>query len=418
MDLESKLQILTEGAKYDVACTSSGVNRGTKAGMTGTAKACGICHTVTSDGRCVSLLKILLTNACMYDCQYCVNRRSNPTPRATLTPNEIADLTMNFYRRNYIEGLFLSSGIIKNPDYTMELLIETLHLLRTTYRFNGYIHAKAIPGADEALITALGHLADRMSVNLELPSETSLITYAPEKSKTSIIAPMKYVKQKITQTKEELSLYRHAQRFVPAGQSTQMIIGATPESDSKIIHLSQGLYKQMGLKRVFYSAYIPVNTSSNLPTTAPALTREHRLYQADWLIRTYGFNADEIFASENENLSLHLDPKCHWALRNLGEFPVEINQASYRTLLRVPGIGQTSASRIMAARRAGRLDFVHLKKIGVVLKRAKYFILCSGKPFDAFERFNFNQDLLEMRLSDKNMGQAPYSQLALTDMMG
>ena len=405
MDITDKLKILTEGAKYDVACTSSGVNRAGKKGAVGSATACGICHSFTPDGRCISLLKILMTNTCIYDCAYCVNRRSNDVPRAAFTPKEIAELTIDFYRRNYIEGLFLSSGIIKSPDYTMELLIETLRLIREEYRFNGYIHVKAIPGADEGLLRRLGHLTDRMSVNIELPSEKSLLNIAPDKNKSAILGPMGYVKNTINQAKQEIALFKHAPSFVPAGQSTQMIVGATPESDSTIMHLSQGLYKKYGLRRVFYSAYIPVQ--GKLPAIKPPLLREHRLYQADWLLRFYGFSAHELFTQDRENLSLYLDPKCHWALGHLEHFPVEINRADYRTLLRVPGIGQRSAKRILSARRVGTLDFDHLKKIGVVLKRAQYFITCNGKMK---ERVTWRPDILEQKLMDNQ-----YAQISLFD---
>ena len=406
MEIADKLKILTEGAKYDVACTSSGVNRTGKRGSVGSASACGICHSFTPDGRCISLLKLLMTNVCTYDCAYCINRRSNDVQRAAFSPKEIAELTMDFYRRNYIEGLFLSSGIIKSPDYTMELLIETLRLLREKYRFNGYIHVKAIPGANQGLLRMLGHLTDRISVNIELPSEKSLVAIAPDKSKHDILQPMKLIKEKIRQSKEELMLFRSTPSFVPAGQSTQLIVGATPESDSAIVNLAQGLYNLYGLKRVFYSAYIPVG--SNLPVKDPPLLREHRLYQADWLLRFYGFSAQELFDHSHENLSLHLDPKCHWALKHLEHFPVEINRSDFKMLLRVPGIGQQSARRILSARRVGSLDFVHLKKIGVVLKRAKYFITCNGKMY---EKINWNTnlpDILEHRLADNQ-----YEQLKL-----
>ena len=408
MDVMDKLKILTEGAKYDVACTSSGVNRSGSRTAIGSASACGICHSFTADGRCVSLLKLLLTNACIYDCSYCVNRRSSDVPRATFTPREVADITMQFYRRNYIEGLFLSTAVVKNPDYTMEMLIKTLRLVREEYRFNGYIHVKAIPGADEGLIRALGYLADRMSVNIELPSEVSLNALAPEKSKPAILTPMNYVKNQIQQSYEEVALFRHASKFVPAGQSTQLIVGATPEADSKIVHLAQGLYKRYGLRRVFYSAYIPVG-SEQLPASNPPLLREHRLYQADWLLRFYGFSAKELFQHTQENLSLQLDPKCQWALRNLDKFPVEINRADYWMLLRVPGIGQTSAKRIVQARQAGKVGFDHLKKMGIVLKRAQYFITCNGKML---EKVSLMPEILEMRLTEKH---GAYEQLSLND---
>ena len=381
MDIFDKLAILTDAAKYDAACTSSGVDRrGNRKGI-GNATACGICHSFSSDGRCISLLKVLMTNCCVYDCQYCVNRRSNDTRRAVFTPRELADLTINFYRRNYIEGLFLSSGILKNPDYTCEQMIRTLELLRNEYQFHGYIHAKAIPGADPALLQRLGLLADRMSVNIELPSQRSLQLLAPDKSKNSILKPMGFIQNRIRENTSDLVKYRHAPKFVPAGQSTQMIVGATPDTDYKILNLAQGLYKTYGLKRVFYSAYVPVQESSLLPAidTKPPLLREHRLYQADWLLRFYGFGTEELLSAEKPDFNLLLDPKCDWALRHLEQFPVEVMKADYDTLLRVPGIGYKSAQRIIKARRLGSLDYGMLKKMGVVLKRAIYFITCQGK---------------------------------------
>jgi len=388
MDVLDKLKILTDAAKYDVACTSSGTDRaGAKknreVGGMGNAVAGGICHAFSADGRCVSLLKILMSNVCAYDCQYCACRRSNDIPRSTFEPRELAELTINFYKRNYIEGLFLSSAVVKNPDFTMEMMINAIALIRREYKFNGYIHAKAIPNASQELINALGMLVDRMSVNIELPSEASLQKFAPEKSKQSILKPMGTIRDNIVQAKNEVQLYRHAPKFVPAGQSTQMIIGATPETDKKIITLTEGLYDKFSLKRVFYSAYIPVGTNPNLPatTTKPPLVREHRLYQADWLLRFYGFKADELLTEENPNFHEQLDPKCVWALNNLHLFPMEINTVDYEMLLRVPGIGQVSAKRIIAARRLGRVNFEHLKKMGVVLKRARYFILCNGRTF-------------------------------------
>ena len=410
MDIQEKLRILTEAAKYDVACTSSGVDRKGTRGTVGSAVACGICHSFTADGRCVSLLKLLLSNTCVYDCQYCVNRRSNDVPRTTFTPKEVAELTMQFYRRNYIEGLFLSSAVVKNPDYTMELLIETLRYVREEHRFGGYIHVKAIPGADQALIWRLGHLADRMSTNIELPSETSLKHLAPEKTKSAILTPMRFIQNQVQQSKEEIIRYKSAAAFVPAGQSTQLIVGATPESDSQIVHLAQGLYKGYGMRRVLYSAYVPTNTM--LPITDSPLVREHRLYQADWLLRFYGFTAQEMFRDKDENLTLHLDPKCHWALKNLEHFPVEVNRADYFMLLRVPGIGQKSASRIIAARRIGSLDFANLKKMGVVLKRAKLFITCNGKMM---EKHPWDPKVLEMRLSENYIG-GTYTQPSLFDI--
>ncbi len=381
MTVLEKLTILTDAAKYDAACTSSGSSRSATPGSLGNATACGICHSFAADGRCISLLKVLLSNSCVYNCQYCVNRVSRDTPRATFTPEELAELTIGFYRRNYIEGLFLSSGVLRNPDYTCEQMIRTLELLRGRYRFGGYIHAKAIPGADPRLIERLGLLADRMSVNIELPTQEGLRLLAPDKSKTSILRPMGYISGRIEESRHELAVYRHAPRFAPAGQSTQMIIGATPDSDRHIISLAEGLYKKYGLKRVFYSAYMPVTENALLPPpgTKPPLLREHRLYQADWLLRFYGFRADELLDEEHPELNPLVDPKCGWALRHMDTFPLEVNHASYEELLRVPGIGVRSAKRILIARRAGSLDFAALKKIGVVLKRAQYFLTCRGK---------------------------------------
>lgn len=381
MNVFDKLKILTDAAKYDVACTSSGVNKKATTGGIGSASAAGICHSFSADGRCISLLKVLLTNLCIYDCKYCVNRRSNDSPRAAFTPRELADLTINFYRRNYIEGLFLSSGVLKNPDYTCEQIIETLRILRQEYRFSGYIHAKAIPGADKELLTRLGLLADRMSVNIELPSQNSLQLLAPDKSKHSIFTPMGYIQTRIKENSRDIVKYRHAPKFVPAGQSTQMIIGATPDTDYKILNLAENLYNRFQLKRVFFSAYIPVAENKLLPAldTKPPLLREHRLYQADWLLRFYEFSANELLDEKNQSFNPYLDPKCNWALRHMEFFPVDVNKASYQDLLRVPGIGVISAKRIIAARRTTVLHFEGLKKLGVVLKRAKYFITCRGK---------------------------------------
>ncbi len=376
-----KLTILTDAAKYDAACTSSGSSRTAAPGSLGSAVSCGICHSFAADGRCISLLKVLYTNCCIYNCQYCVNRVSRDTPRASFTPRELADLTIGFYRRNYIEGLFLSSGVLRSPDYTCEQLIRTLELLRNEYRFGGYIHVKAIPGADRALIARLGLLADRMSVNIEMPSQEGLRLLAPDKSKNSILKPMGFISEKIEENTHDLAVYRHAPRFAPAGQSTQMIIGATPDSDRKIISLAEGLYQRYGLKRVFYSAYMAVTENALLPPlgTKPPLLREHRLYQADWLLRFYGFRADELLDEAHPNLNPLVDPKCGWALRHMELFPVDANRAEYAMLLRVPGVGVRSARRIVTARRAGPLDFTALKKLGVVLKRAQYFLTCSGK---------------------------------------
>ena len=380
MDLADKLKILTDAAKYDVACTSSGVDRRAPGGV-GNTQACGICHSFAADGRCISLLKVLLTNRCAYDCRYCVNRRSNSAPRAAFTPRELAGLTIGFYRRNYIEGLFLSSGVYRNPDYTCELMIETLRILREEYRFGGYLHAKAIPGADPALIGRLGLLADRMSVNIELPSRESLGLLAPDKSRRSILLPMGEIRDGIRQNRMELARYRHVPRFVPAGQSTQMIVGATPDTDYRILNLAQALYRRYGLKRVFYSAYLPVAENSLLPAvgTKPPLLREHRLYQADWLLRFYGFSADELLDERHQTFNPYLDPKCGWALNHPERFPVEVNRAPYQALLRVPGIGVTGAKRIVAARRTASLDFEGLKKLGVAVKRAQYFVVCRGR---------------------------------------
>lgn len=384
MDAFEKLRILTDAAKYDAACTSSGVDRGKAQDGMGSAAACGICHSFSADGRCISLLKVLMSNACVYDCKYCVNRRSNDTPRATFSPRELADLTIQFYRRNYIEGLFLSSGVIQSPDYTCERMIETLRILREEYRFHGYIHAKAIPGADSLLISRIGSLADRLSVNIELPSQQSLSLLAPDKKKESILRPMQLISGRIEENSTELVKYRHAPKFAPAGQSTQMIIGATPETDLQILRLSERLYQKYRLKRVFYSAYLPVAESPLLPalTTKPPLLREHRLYQADWLLRYYGFTSDELLDEKHPSFHPLVDPKCGWALNHPELFPVEVNRAPYETLLRVPGIGVKSARRIVTARRQGRLDYGALKKLGVVLKRAQYFITCCGKLAD------------------------------------
>ncbi len=390
--LNEKLRILADAAKYDAACTSSGVDRKNGSMGTGNAVACGICHSFSADGRCISLLKILLTNDCCYDCVYCVNRVGNDTERATFSPDEVCTLTMGFYRRNYIEGLFLSSAVYRNPSYTMELIYETVLRLRTVYHFHGYIHVKAIPGADPQLIQQTGFLVDRMSCNLELPTAEGLRSLAPNKSRRQLLKPMRQIQQQITVSKHEVALYRHAQPFVPAGQSTQMIIGATGESDYQIMSVSEALYGRFKMKRVFYSAYVGVNQDSRLPAvgTLPPLLREHRLYQADWLIRFYGFKAAELLSKRQPNFNLLLDPKCDWAVRHLEAFPVEVMTADYYQLLRVPGLGVNSARRICRARRYGGLRFEDLKKMGVVLKRAMYFITCQGRvymPFRMDERF-------------------------------
>ena len=379
--IQEKLKILSDAAKYDVACTSSGVDRkGKKDGM-GNSIVAGICHSFSTDGRCISLLKILMTNYCIYDCKYCKNRVSNDIPRAAFTPEEIAKLTMDFYRRNYIEGLFLSSGIIGNPDYTMELMYQTIFLLRHKYHFYGYIHVKGIPGADARLIERIGYLVDRMSVNLELPTADALRELAPNKHRKNILKPMRQIQNGINENRNDLVVYKHAPKFVSGGQSTQMIIGATPESDYQIVQVAESLYQKFQLKRVFYSAFVNVNEDASLPalTSGPPLLREHRLYQADFLLRFYGFEAKELLSEKHPNFNVFLDPKADWALQHLELFPMEINRVSYEMLLRIPGIGVKSAQRIVRARRNGRLDFDHLKKIGVVLKRALYFITCNGK---------------------------------------
>lgn len=420
LSLQEKLHILADAAKYDVACTSSGVDRKGKKGFLGNARACGICHSFASDGRCISLLKILMTNHCIYDCKYCLNRASNDVVRTAFTPHEVCELTIEFYKRNYIEGLFLSSGVNKNPTYTMEQMCETLHLLRTVYRFNGYVHVKAIPGAPDELLAKAGYLADRMSVNLELPTRESLKKLAPNKNHAAILRPMRmmtntiatqrllsgktarmersrgnqYLDNSIFNQSKQIEMQQKnlelpaeirkadIQRpFAAAGQSTQMIIGATPETDYHLIKTTQHLYQTYDLKRVFFSAYVPLNEDKDLPMpgTPTPLLREHRLYQADFLLRFYGFQADELLSEEKPNFNEQLDPKCDWALRHLELFPVEVNTASYDMILRIPGVGPKSAYRIIQARRYGKVDFAYLKKMGVVLKRAHYFITCGGK---------------------------------------
>ena len=376
-----KLKILSDAAKFDVSCSSSGVSRKGNGRDMGNCISAGICHSFAADGRCISLLKILLSNECIYDCKYCLNRRSNDVPRATFTPDEVCELTMNFYRRNYIEGLFLSSGIIGTPNQTMEMIWQVVYKLRNVYHFRGYIHVKGIPGADPVLIQKTGYLADRMSVNLELPTADGLKKLAPNKHRKNILTPMRQIQQGIRQGRNEVAIYRHAPDFVPAGQSTQMIVGATPESDYQIMAVAQGLYDNFELKRVFYSAYVSINEDKELPAlhTGTPLLREHRLYQADWLMRFYQFRAEELLNEKRPNFNILLDPKCDWALQHLEQFPVEINRADYHTLLRVPGIGVNSARRICGARKTARLGFEDLKKMGVVLKRALYFITCSGK---------------------------------------
>lgn len=380
MDALRKLEILADAAKYDVSCSSSGSNRQNKKGGLGNASAAGICHSWTDDGRCISLLKILMSNSCIYDCAYCVNRSSNDLPRATFTPEEVVDITINFYKRNYIEGLFLSSAVVVNPDHTMEQFIDILKKLRDVENFNGYIHLKAIPGADKKLLDQAGRYADRMSVNIELPTEDGLKMLAPQKKQNEILGPMNDIKQGMLQSIEERKLFRNSPKFVPAGQTTQLIVGATRDSDYRILKLSEGLYNDYQLKRVYYSAFVPVSTNPLLPQlSSPPLVRENRLYQADWLLRFYGFHSDELLNEDKPDFDVLLDPKCDWALRNIEKFPIEINRAEYHMLLRVPGIGVKSAQRILSSRRFCQLDFDDLKKLGVVLKRAKYFITCKGK---------------------------------------
>ena len=409
---EERLKILTEGAKYDVSCSSSGSRRKNEPGGIGNAAFGGICHSFAADGRCISLLKILMTNDCVYDCKYCPNRRSADVPRATLTPEEICELTVGFYRRNYIEGLFLSSAVYKNPDYTMELLIETAELLRKKYRFNGYVHLKGIPKADPLLVEKAARLADRMSYNLELPGEESLKKLAPQKTKKSLLLPMSQLAQgkkafaqdrkfltqpnsaprlltasgvqigasEIGASETAATVFRAAKRslYLPAGQTTQMIVGASPERDGKILRLSNALYRKFSMRRVYFSAYLPVVNDPLLPQTGEKLLREHRLYQADWLMRYYGFTPEEI-ADEDENLPVEYDPKCAWAIRHPEYFPVEVNRADLAALLRVPGVGVRSANKIIAARRHAKLTYEDLKKMRVVLKRARHFITACGK---------------------------------------
>ncbi|HCW54076.1 MAG TPA: putative DNA modification/repair radical SAM protein [Clostridium sp.] len=397
MELMDKLKILSNAAKYDVSCSSSGSKRKNQNNGIGDAASYGICHSFTPDGRCISLLKILFSNDCIFDCKYCINGSSHDFVRATFTPDEVCSLTINFYKRNYIEGLFLSSAVVKNPNYTMELLLKTVKTLRLVHKFNGYIHLKAIPGASQELIEEAGRFADRMSVNIELPSNDSLKLLAPQKSKDKILTPMKTIKNNIINYNEMKKSIKSTPLFVPGGQSTQLIVGATPESDFKIINLSQNLYDRYKLKRVYYSAYVPVIKDNKLlpDISHPPMLREHRLYQADWLLRFYGFKANELLKNETDNFDLNFDPKTQWALSNLNDFPIEINKASYETLLRVPGIGVTSAKKIIKIRRVHKLTFDDLKKLKVVLKRAKYFITCCGKYYGAV---SFNDESIKNRL--------------------
>lgn len=431
MEISEKLKILTDAAKYDVACTSSGVDRSNKGKGMGDAHACGICHTFASDGRCVSLLKILFTNECIYDCKYCINRRSNDVPRASFTPDEVCRLTMEFYRRNYIEGLFLSSGILNSPDFTMGLIYEALWKLRNKYRFFGYIHVKAIPGASPEIIEKVGFLADRMSTNLELPTKKGLQELAPNKSYKNILRPMRQIQlgtgNLIATEKEGYSLVtrsgrKTASKFVPAGQSTQMIIGATPETDYQLMTVTEHMYKEYKMKRVFYSAFVDVNHNIDAPSPIGPnpLLREHRLYQADWLLRYYKFEVKELLNESHPNFNVVLDPKCDWAVSHLERFPVEVMRADYYTLLRVPGLGVKSAGRIVSARRYGILNFDNLKKMGVVLKRAAYFITCNGKTMFPLK---INQDFIarELAATDRKQiydieGDTTYKQMTLMDL--
>ena len=385
-----KLKTLANSAKYDVSCASSGtVRKNTSGGIGNTVGGMGVCHSFTEDGRCISLLKIMLTNHCIYDCAYCINRKSNDVERATFSVSELVELTIEFYRRNYIEGLFLSSGVVRNPDYTMERMVKVIKDLRTQHRFNGYIHLKSIPGCSQELITEGGLYADRMSVNLEIPTEQNLKLLAPEKDFQSVFAPMHYIQQGMLQSIEDRRKFRRAPRFVPAGQSTQMVIGASPESDQVILNVSSNLYQRPGMKRVYYSGFIPVNSyDKRLPVIQQTpLVRENRLYQADWLMRFYQFRVDEIVDDRYPNLDLEIDPKLAWALRNPGYFPVDVNTADYKMILRVPGIGVKSATLILSARKFGRLTFDQLKKIGVVMKKAQYFITCRELPIQTIHEY-------------------------------
>lgn len=393
MDTTAKLALLADAAKYDVACTSSGIDRDARMGALGNVTAAGICHSFSADGRCITLLKVLFTNVCVFDCAYCASRCSNDVPRASFRPRELADLTMEFYRRNYIEGLFLSSGVLKSPDYTTERIIECLRILREEYGFRGYIHAKAVPGTSPDLLAALGLLADRISVNMELPSSESLALLCPNKTRDSIVAPMRQIREGIAEDRDTRALMRRdacymAQRrparktraFAPAGQSTQMIIGATPETDFQILNLSSSLYKTMHMKRVFFSAYLSVNEDGRLPQgNAVQLDREHRLYQADWLMRFYKFDASELIDEGQPFLATDIDPKANWAINHLDRFPIEVNTAPYEELLRVPGIGVRGAKAIVGARRATALGEAELRKLGVAYKRARFFITCRGR---------------------------------------
>ncbi len=415
VDVLEKLKILSDAAKYDVSCSSSGSNRKNKKGGLGDTSPAGICHSWSDDGRCISLLKILMTNYCIYDCAYCINRSSNDLPRAIFTPDEIVDLTINFYKRNYIEGLFLSSAVFKSPNYTMEMLFQVVKKLREEENFNGYIHTKAIPGADEDIVNKIGRYVDRMSVNIELPTEEGLKLLAPQKNKENILKPMNLIKTGITQSIDDRKKFRFSPKFVPAGQTTQLIVGATKDNDLKILRLSEGLYNSYGLKRVYYSAFVPVSNSPKLPLIkSPPLVRENRLYQADWLLRFYGFEAKELLYEDKPDFDLSLDPKCDWALRNIHLFPVEINKADYTMLLRVPGIGVKSAIKIIQGRRFSSIDFFDLKKLGIALKRAQYFITCKGKYYGIK---SMDSQIIRNQLVESPPIEKKYHQLSLFDQV-
>ena len=416
MDKLDKLKVLADAAKYDVSCSSSGSNRKNKKEGLGNASSAGICHSWADDGRCISLLKILMTNYCIYDCTYCVNRSSNDLPRAVFTPDEIVDITINFYKRNYIEGLFLSSAVYKSPNYTMEMIYQVVRKLRTTENFNGYIHVKAIPGADPEIVEKVGNYVDRMSVNIELPTKESLKLLAPQKTIENILKPMEQIKTSIIQSSEERKKFKFSPKFVPAGQTTQLIVGATPDSDLAILRLSEDLYRGYNLKRVYYSAFVPVSNNPKLPSIkSPPLVRENRLYQADWLLRFYGFEAKELLDENRPDFDLELDPKCDWALGNIHLFPIEINKADYNMLLRVPGIGVKSAMRIVSARRYTSIDFEDLKKLGIVLKRAQYFITCKGKYYGLK---SMDKEIIRSKIIDKALINDEVIQLSMFDNRG
>ncbi len=409
-----KLKILADAAKYDVSCASSGTTRGNPNKTLGTAAGWGICHSFTADGRCISLFKILMTNHCIYDCAYCSNRRSNDLKRVAFSPAELAELTIEFYRRNYIEGLFLSSGVIRNPDYTMEQMISVVKKLREEHRFNGYIHMKSIPGASQKLVNIAGMYVDRLSVNIEIPTEESLKKLAPEKDYLSVWKPMKYIKQGILENTEDRKKFRKTPRFVPAGQSTQMIVGATPETDNQILTLASKLYNIDSMKRVYYSGYIHINQNDDrLPALKqPPLVREHRLYQADWLLRFYNFQVNEIVNDANPELDLEVDPKVSWALRHPEFFPIDVNTASYEAILRIPGVGVLSAKKIITARRYGRLTSYQLQKIGVVMKRAKYFIVCRELPVSTVNEVSpetIRKQLIDEKIKEKDRFQLSFT---------